>query len=215
MRASAREAVNGVVLAGLLGSVAGASAAFHLEDGTTLTFTAGLASKEERHPMEPDDRMLAGSVGKTFFAAAALHLAHAKKLGLDDPAAQYLGDEQWYAALPHSREITVRHLLQHTSGLKRYVMASELWKRLLEERDKVWTVPELLAYLPAGGLFAPGAGWAYCDTGYLVLGEVLERVSGKDVYDYVRDNLLEPHGFEHTSPSDRRDLPALAQGYTA
>jgi D-alanyl-D-alanine carboxypeptidase len=70
--------------------------------------------------MKPADRMLAGSVGKTFAAATALQLIKEGKIKLDDKIEKYLGGEPWFARLPNAKEITVRQLMNHTSGLVRY-----------------------------------------------------------------------------------------------
>ena len=97
--------------------------------------------------MKPNDRMLAGSVGKTFAAATALQLVKEGKIGLDDRIEKYLGREPWFARLPNAKEITVRQLMNHTSGLVRYEFKDQFTKDLTANPEKVWKPAELIAYL--------------------------------------------------------------------
>ena len=109
--------------------------------------------------MRPADRMLSGSIGKTYVTAAAHHLVQAGKLSLDDKAAKFFADAGWFGRLPNAGEITLRHLLRHTTGIPRHVMDPRLWKTALAEKDKVWKPEELLALVfdrPA--LFPAGKG---------------------------------------------------------
>lgn len=196
------------------GKFPGGSAAVILPDGSELAFTVGLASVEDEQPMRPGDRLCSGSVGKTYVAAAALHLVAQGKLALTDTVASHLGEEPWFSRLPNAAQLTVRDLLRHTTGIPRYVFHPELWRRLRAEPDKVWKPEELLAFVfDAKPLFAPGEGWAYADTNYIVLGMILERVAGVPIHDYIGEHLLAPHGLRDTVPSDRRRIPGLIQGY--
>jgi len=193
----------------------GGSAALILPDGSEVTLTVGVSSLEDGSPMSPTDRMLSGSIGKTYVAAAILRLVHAKKLSLDDKAATWLGEHEWFARLPNAESMTLRHLLRHESGLPRYVLHRAFWKTLLQEPDKVWKPEELLAYvLDEEPLFAAGEGWAYSDTNYIVAGMILERATGEKMYDHVREHFLVPHRLRDTLPSDRRRLAGLIPGYT-
>lgn len=192
----------------------GASAALILPDGSLLTCAVGLASIADERAMTPADRMLAGSIGKTYFSAAALRLVAAEELDLEAKVASFFEGVDWYTKVPNGAVITVRQLLRHQTGLPRWVFSDELWQRLLGEPDHVWSVEERLAYVAEEPpLFAPGEGWAYSDTNYVLLGAILEKVSGKTVYELVEASLLEPLELEDTIPSDRRELPRMAEGY--
>jgi Beta-lactamase len=92
--------------------------------------------------MKPTDRMLAGSVGKTFAAATALQLIKEGKIGLDDKIEKYLGREQWFARLPNAKDITIRQLMNHTSGLVRYEFKEQFTKDLTANPEKVWRPDE-------------------------------------------------------------------------
>src|SRR5688572_32433915 len=92
------------------GSFPGATLGVVLANGESFGLAVGLSDREMKTPMKPNDRMLAGSVGKTFAAATALQLIKEGKIGLDDKIERYLGREPWFSRLPNARDITVRHL---------------------------------------------------------------------------------------------------------
>lgn len=192
----------------------GASAGVVLADGRSFGVATGLADVEAKTPLKPTDRLLAGSVGKTFVAAVLLQLFEEGKVGLDDPLAKWLGKEQWFARLPNGPEITLRRLMNHTSGLPEYFEAKAFTKAITADPDKVWKPAELVAYvLDAKPLFAAGQGWAYADTNYILAGMVAEKASGKPLFEEVRRRLLVPLKLERTIPSDRRVIPDLVPGY--
>src|SRR5262247_2668775 len=98
----------------------GAIAGVYFADGSSLAVAVGYADRDTKKQMRESDRLHAGSVGKTFFAALALQLVSQRRLSLDDPIAKYLGREPWFQHLPNANAITVRMLLNHTSGLPSY-----------------------------------------------------------------------------------------------
>jgi D-alanyl-D-alanine carboxypeptidase len=196
------------------GSFPGATVGVALPDGTSLGLAVGLADRESKRRMSPSDLMLQGSVGKTYAAAVALQLVGEGKIRLDDPLEKYLGREPWFARLPNARDITVRMLMNHTSGLVRYEFKEQFTKDLTANPDKVWRPEELIAYvLDTPAPFAAGKGWDYSDTNYIVLGMIVERVTKRRYYDEARRRLLRPLGLRHTVPSDSRTIKGLAQGY--
>jgi len=195
--------------------VPGASAALVLPDGTQLTLVAGVDSLEDGRDLTAADRMLSGSVGKTYVTALAHFLVHTGKLDLDATAASYFEgvDAEWLERLPNAREVTLRQLLRHQSGVPRWVF-QPAFVRDLADRDRVFSPEECLAYVyDMDPLFAPGDGWAYADTNYLVVGMVIERVTGETFYDQVRKHLIDPLGLADTVPSDSRDVPGVIQGH--
>ena len=196
------------------GRFPGAVAGFALPDGSSFALAVGQSDTAQDRPMHPADRLLLGSVGKTYFAALALQLAAEGRLGLDDPIAKYLGSEPWFGRLPNAREVTVRMLMNHTSGLVRYELNPRFLQDLTASPQKAWTPEERLAYLfDAQAPFAAGQGWDYSDTNYIVLGMILERITGTPAYDEIRRRFLEPLRLENTVPSDRSRINRLAQGY--
>lgn len=192
----------------------GAGAGVALADGRSFGVATGLADVEAKTPLRPSDRLLAGSVGKTFVAAVLLQLVEEGKVGLDDPLAKWLGQEDWFGRLPNGPELTVRRLMNHTSGLPEYYEAKGFAAAVTADPDKVWTPAGRVAFvLDAVPLFAAGKGWAYADTNYILAGMVAERAAGKPLYEEVRRRLLVPLKLERTVPSDRRVIAELVPGY--
>ena len=196
------------------GKFPGASLGVALAGGESFGLAAGFSDREAKTPMRPSDLMLQGSVGKTYAAALALQLVKEGKIRLDEKIEKYLGKEKWFARLPNSKEITVRMLMNHTSGLVRYEFKEQFTKDLTANVDKVWKPEELVSYLfDTKAPFEAGKGWDYSDTNYIVLGMIIERVTGKRYYDLVRKRLLEPLRLRQTVPSDSRVIRGLVQGY--
>jgi D-alanyl-D-alanine carboxypeptidase len=196
----------------------GATAACVLPDGSVVTAATGLADVEAGKPMRPDDRMLAASIGKTFTGAMMVALAGEGRLGLDDPLADWLGEEPWYERLPNHDAITLRHLLRHRSGLPDHVydeaFGAGFAQRLATGRS--FASRELIGYvLDDEPLFPAGEDFAYTDTGYVLLGLVIEKATAESYYEGVARRFLEPVGLAQTTPSDRRDLAGLVPGYLA
>lgn len=196
------------------GSFPGATLGVALANGQSIGLAVGFSDRELKTPMKPGDRMLAGSVGKTFAAATALQLVREGKIGLDDRIEKYLGREPWFSRLPNAKDITVRQLMNHTSGLVRYEFKEQFTKDLTANREKVWKPAELLAYLlDEKPPFAAGKGWDYSDTNYIVLGMIIETVTGRRFYDEANNRLLKPLKLEGTIPQDGLSLKGVVQGY--
>ena len=196
------------------GSFPGATVGVVLANGESFGLAVGFSDRQTRSPMKPNDRMLAGSVGKTFAAATALQLIKEGKIGLDDRIEKYLGRESWFARLPNAKEITVRQLMNHSSGLMRYEFKEQFTRDLTANPERVWKPAELVAYLlDEKPPFEAGKGWDYSDTNYIVLGMIIEKVTGKKFYDEANRRLLKPLKLADTIPQDGPRLPGLVQGY--
>jgi D-alanyl-D-alanine carboxypeptidase len=196
------------------GNFPGATAAVALPDGSTLLVAVGYSDSTRRIPMRPGDRMLQGSVGKTYYAAVAMQLVGEELLDLDAPVSDYLGDRVWFDRIPNAADITVRNLMNHTSGVMRYEFKEQFLEDLLADPDKHWEPEELVAYvLDEEASFAAGEGWEYSDTNYILLGMIIESITGRTLYEEVESRLLEPLGLRNTVPSDSRTIPGLVQGY--
>ena len=196
----------------------GATAAIALPDGTVMTAATGLADLENGRAMTPETPMLAASIGKTFVAATVLALESERSLSRANLLFSHLGDRPWFGALPNADSITIGHLLHHTSGLPDHVHLpafQQTWAGLATGEGDI--DPEHLVAFVAGEapLFEAGTGWAYSDTGYVLLGLAIEEVTGQPWHDAVRVRFLDPLGLTATIPSDRPDLPGLAIGYVA
>jgi len=194
----------------------GMTAAFVLSDGSVHTFAAGFSDVEEKIPMSENNRMLAASIGKTYVAAVILDLVRNKKLDLDQPVQSYLGEKNWFVRLANHKTMTLRHLLTHSSGVENHVESPGFIKAI---RTKKGVIPELSPeelvsfVLDTPAKFLPGEGFQYSDTGYILAGLVVEKVTGDDLFDVIKSRILGPLELKQTSPSNRKNLAGLASGY--
>lgn len=172
----------------------------------------GLADRERKTPMTSRALLHAGSAGKMIFAALALDMVAHRRMTLDDRVARYLGGEPWYSRLPNGDSITVRMLLNHTSGLPEY--GSDFMGALIdkpgERRTPLDAVKSVLGEKPK---HAAGSAFAYSDVNYQVLQLMMERIMGGSAYQAIGRLLLEPNGFAGIVPTDRKLIPGLVQGY--
>lgn len=146
-----------------------------------------------------------GSITKQFTAAAILQLREGNKLALDDKLSKYLPDA------PHADEVTLRQLLSHTSGLPEYLDGPDIE----HEATQPATFAQLMARVAGKPLtFTPGSKMAYNNTGYIILGRVIEVVSHQSYRDYVRTHLLDRADMKHTfTVADEPRLDNMAIGY--
>ncbi|MDH5717938.1 MAG: beta-lactamase family protein [Spirochaetia bacterium] len=195
----------------------GMTAAYVLEDGTINTFAAGFSDIEQKIPMSVNSRMLAASIGKTFTGAVILDLVREGKLNLDVPVNQYIGSENWFKQLANNNEITLRHLLTHSSGIENHVESPNFIKAIQTSKkgDLPYFKPiELVSFiLNTPPLFKPGSGFHYSDTGYIIAGLVVEKITGKNLFGEIKSRLLVPLNLKNTEPSDKKELKGLASGY--
>ncbi|EHM27325.1 D-alanyl-D-alanine carboxypeptidase (penicillin-binding protein) [Streptomyces sp. W007] len=192
-----------------LTAVDGAPGAFaEMRDrrGSTV-LTDGVADVERRTPLDPDSRFRIGSMTKTFTATAMLQLVGERRVHLDAPVERYLpGVVRGHGN--DGRRITVRQLLQHTGGLPDFLDhfdPRDIVMDPLAHRDPLDLVNIALAHPPE---FAPGAGWSYSNTGYLLVGMIIERVTGNTYGEEIERRVIEPLGLSETSvPGDDPTIP--------
>lgn len=192
----------------------GATAAVVLADGTTVEAAAGVADRRTGQKLRSDDRMPAGSIGKTFAAAAAMKLAEAGKLRLDAPIARYVGGERWFRNLPGGERWTTRMLLQHRTCLADHIYVGNWLRTYLtmtrQDRDFAPSFAEDIDVASsAGPSCKPGHVTEYTDTGYLIVGLIDEKLAGESFYRYFDRAIARPLGLDRTIPSDRRDVPVV------
>ena len=186
-----------------------------LPDGQEINLASGLADLESKIKMKPTDRIMMGSIGKTYVASVALQLIGEKKFSLEDKVSRYLGKEDWFDKLPNGKDITIGMLMNHTGGLPRYVFKEPFWKQFRESPGREWKPEELLSFILGDKPIHPaGKGWSYSDTDYIVLGMIIERVTGHKYYEELKKRILEPLGLKDTIPQDKRRLPGLVPGYS-
>ncbi|WP_308465259.1 serine hydrolase domain-containing protein [Rathayibacter soli] len=147
----------------------------------------GLADIATKTPSSTSMYHRIGSVTKTFVATAVLQLAEQGKLSLDDPVDDYV------AGVPNGSHITLRELVTMTSGLGSYSADPQFASEVLSQPERQWTPQELLdqAYsMPTS--FPPGTNMQYSNTNYVLLGQVIEYVTGKSWEDVVKEQILKP-----------------------
>lgn len=169
----------------------------------------GLASREYGVPNRPDTRYNLGSINKMFTAVAILRLVESGRLSLQDPVEKHLPG----VLDPEiAGKVRIEHLLTHTSGLGDFLFTPEMMPL---NRADFRSVADYLPHLANDRLaFEPGSRWGYSNTGFLVLGAILERVTGEEYQAHVRRTIFQPLGMSNTE-SYARDavVEGLASNY--
>jgi len=188
-----------------------AGAALLAKDGKPIFAEAyGLADREHKLPNTLNTRFRIGSMNKMFTAVAILQLAQAGKLGLNDPLGKYLTD---YPNKDVASQVSIHHLLTHTGGTGD-IFGPEFDAHRLELR----TLQDYVKLYGNRGLgFNPSSGrWEYSNYGFILLGVVIEKVSGESYYDYVREHIYKPAGMTSTgSEPENQPVTDRSIGYTA
>ena len=185
----------------------GVSAAIVFADGSVWTGARGLADVTTQRAVTPDTAFSVASVSKTFTSALILDLAADGRLRLDAKARSYVPD------LPIDARITVRQLLDHTSGLRDFYLHKGIDKALIEDRGRTWDAAMSLKYVGKPGA-RPGTAWIYSNTNYLVLGLIAENVGHASVAEQLRERFLTPLGLDHTwYQGEERSRAPVAHAY--
>lgn len=155
----------------------------------------GLANIEVGTPVLPETIFEAGSITKQFTATAIMLLAEVGEISLDDSIAKYFPE-----APPALKDVTIRHLLTHTSGIPdvENLDATQVDKGIVD-LHREYTEDELArAYLAQPLDFQPGTKWSYCNVGYDLLGYLIHRVTGRHYGDFLRERIFAPLGMSTT-----------------
>lgn len=197
-------------------SFPGATLGVVLPDGTTISLAAGHQDLDQKVPLVPTAKMFCGSTGKTFVAAAVFLLIEQERISLDDDAQKFFSEKEdrWFHQLPNSNSIRIRNLLNHTSGLPRYIFQPKFLNSLKQDRFKARSPIECLSVLRGQPpVHKVGERFAYSDSNYLVLGLIIEKLTGQSFYDFVQQKIMVPHSLKQTVPATQAKLPGLAQGH--
>src|SRR5262245_47806759 len=176
-----------------------------VRDGTpVLEQASGLADRARNVANAVDTRFNVGSVAKTFTAVAIAQLVEAGTLSFDDPIGKYLSGFRPEVA----DRVTIGQLLTHTSGL------GDVFMRWHPTAPAQLAVSDLLTRIVEEPLqFEPGSRFAYSNSGYVVLGAVIEAVAGQSYYTYVRAHVFKPAGMTRTGWYTPDQVPDMAHGY--
>jgi CubicO group peptidase (beta-lactamase class C family) len=204
-----RQSVDKVFTAYDKGDAPGCALAVYRNGEIAYARGYGLASLEHRVPITPKTVFDIGSTSKQFTAFSILLLERDGKLSLDDDVRKHVPELQ-----PIEPVVTIRHLVLHTSGLRDYLT---LWA-LAGMKTENWTTQADAVRLVARqrrGNFPAGAEWLYSNTGYLLLGEIVTRVSGQSLREFAAARIFKPLGMTHTFFLDTHTevIPARATGY--
>ncbi|MGH9796168.1 MAG: serine hydrolase domain-containing protein [Candidatus Acidiferrales bacterium] len=174
-----------------------------IKDGKVIKAEGyGLANIKQKIPAKAETVFKIASVSKQFIATGIMLLVQEGKLGLDDPISEYL-----HGTPATWKEITIRHLLTHTSGIVREAPGYN-WRKIQSDAEVIKS-----AY-PLPLRFKPGEKWEYCNVGYFALAEIIRKVSGQPWTDYLNEKVFKPSGMSMTYPTNTKaDLPDRAQGY--
>jgi D-alanyl-D-alanine carboxypeptidase len=200
-----QRALDRLVAAGAPGAVA------LVRDGEqTVVLTSGEGNLASNVAIRADDRFRIGSVTKSFVATVVLQLVGEGKLSLTDTVARWLP-----GLIPNGRHITVHELLNHTSGLYNYTDSAAFINQVAADPTRRWTPRELIAVATAHKpLFPPGTSWSYSNTGYIVLGLIVRKVTGTSVGAELRHRLFNPLHLRRTSYATRPGISGHhAHGY--
>jgi len=154
----------------------------------------GLADLQDGRPIQSDTPFLIGSVTKQFTAAAVLKLVGEKKLALEDPLLRHFPSFSAY-----EKDIRLHHLLTHTSGIKEYL--GDVFWEAAAKRPKDLNQEDVLTMI-YGDLeldFPPGTDWKYSNSGYVILGSLVAKVSGCSFGQYLKENFFVPLGMKDTT----------------
>ncbi|MCH5671262.1 serine hydrolase domain-containing protein [Streptomyces gilvus] len=171
---------------------------------------SGVADKATGRPMTPGVYERIGSETKTFTATALLQLVDDHRVRLDDPVSRYVH------GVPDGDRITLRHLAEMRSGLFPYSSDPDFVRDLLSDPERSFTPRQLLAYaFKHKNTFAPGTQFQYSNTNFIVLGLVVEKVSGQRLADFVDARILRPARLHHTLLPRGTEFPRPhPHGYT-
>lgn len=181
------------------GDTRGVSAAVIFPDESLWSGVSGIS--HDTVAISPDMLFAIGSITKNMVAALTLKLVEEGILSLDDPLSK------WLPAYPHvDSAITIRQLLNHTSGLYMFWDNQQIWDDLKKDRARVWTPEEVLSYIKAPD-FKPGEGWRYSNTNYLLLAMIINRATGANLSSEFNKHFWQPLGITDMFLSQEENIP--------
>jgi D-alanyl-D-alanine carboxypeptidase len=203
---SVRSDLESIVLAAYSADAPGAAIIVVQEGRILYRGARGLANVELGVPLRPESVFRIGSVTKQFTAAAILLLAENGKLSLSDSITKFLPDYPMQGHL-----VTIQHLLSHTSGIRNYTELPE-WQSTIRNDVSVQQLIDIFKDKPFD--FAPGEHWKYSNSGYILLGAVIEKLSGGSYADFLRTRIFGPLGMKNSRYEDVTQItPGRVAGY--
>jgi D-alanyl-D-alanine carboxypeptidase len=174
-------------------AIPGVSVAIRWADGRVWLGGSGVADIERGTPVTHRTGFGLASISKTFTAAVVLQLVEERRLSLSDPVIRWLPDP----GIELDGRVTVRMLLDHTSGLPDFFLNPKIDRALLKRPGATWTASDALRYV-SDARTVPGRAFRYSNTNYLLLGLIVERITGRSLAHEIRQRLLDPLGLVST-----------------
>lgn len=174
----------------------------------------GLADLDAGTPANTDDHYRIGSITKTFVAVTILRLQEEDILSVDDPISEWLPDDI-INSLPYSEDLTLYHLLSMTSGVFSYTDSDAYNDAVEDDPNHAWTAAETLAYVvDEQPDFAPGQGWYYSNSNYILLELVIEEATGQSLAEALDEYIFTPVGMSESWLEDGADIgDGIVRGY--
>jgi len=194
-------AVNGIIDSSVAAGNSCTLAGIWNEGYETLLIAKGASDIATGRAGKITDRFRIASNTKMFTAVGVLMLADRKKIALDDKLSKYLPE------IPHSDRVTIRQVANHTAGYFNYSNSSEFGQAVLADKSKAWTPQEIMATIKDKPLdFEPGTKYKYSNTGYIILGLLIEKTSGIKWETFITEKILSPLGMSDTYCSNDIDI---------
>ncbi|MDF2530312.1 MAG: (Serine-type) D-alanyl-D-alanine carboxypeptidase, partial [Gammaproteobacteria bacterium] len=184
----------------------------YIPNGTKINVFNGSMTKSADQAINTNSQFPIGGITRTFTAALILQLEQQGKININDPLGKYI------TVYPNWSNITLKQLLNHTSGIYSYDEIAHWWFHLAFHPNQVWTLKQLtdIAYANQA-YFEPGQGWRFTGTDYVLLGMVIEKVTGQSVGDLLAQQFIKPlnltHTYYSTQPYTDAQLAQIVHGY--
>lgn len=179
--------------------VEGVSAVIIFPDNKKWVGTSGIS--HDTITIKPDMVFAIGSITKNIVATLALKLVEEGKLSLEDPISKWLPEYPYV-----NSEITIRQLLNHTSGIYMYFSNQQIWDDLKKDRTRIWTPEEVLTYIKKP-YFEPGEGYRYSNTNYLLMAMIIEKVTGQSLSVQFKERFWKPLHIKDAYLSIEEEIP--------
>lgn len=164
------------------------------EGDLSIAFTGDMGPGLTHRRVDRESQFRIASVTKPMTAALILKLVDEGRLGLDDVVTDH-----YETQLPNANSITIRQLLSHTAGVFDHLNANVFWNTFSSNYSRIWTVEELVQFaVQNGSLFTPGTSYRYSNTGFCVLGAVVEAITEMELEEAYQTMLFDPMGLQHT-----------------
>ncbi len=203
------------LISGIVGSgVPGMMMTVHDNENGYWSGAEGLSDLVSHISLQPCNITRVGSTVKTFTAVSIFLLQEDGLLSIDEPITNYLSADD-IKGLKNANQSTIKQLLQHSSGIFNYIQSAKFQTASLNDLTKTWQPDELIEYARGkDAYFSPGSDVQYSNTGYVLLGMIIEHITGKPFYEFFEDRIFKPLGLNFTQFAAKDPVPdGIISGY--